>query len=60
MEPKKIIILPVPAMGHMSTVLAIAKRLIRETSVKLQIYGTEELKAKIEETGSTWIERISD
>jgi hypothetical protein len=42
MEPKKIIILPVPAMDHMSTVLAIAKRLIRETSVKLQIYGTEE------------------
>jgi UDP:flavonoid glycosyltransferase YjiC (YdhE family) len=55
MVNKKIIILPVPAMGHINPILAFSKRLIEEDKMNIIIFGIEDIKSKIESTGSTYV-----
>ena len=51
METKKIFILSVPAFGHIHPILAVAKKLLQISNIKIIIFGTNGLKKIIEDTG---------
>ena len=42
-------------MGHLNTVLALSKKLIKENNAKITMYGTEQIRNKIEESGCTFM-----
>ena len=57
MDLKKVIIFPVPAMGHLNTIFVVAKNLLKQIpNLKIIIYGSEYIKSKIEEIGCFYME----
>ena len=56
MDTKKVVILSVPAFGHINPIVAVAIKILKETNFKVIIYGTEELKMKIQDSGAIYMD----